>query len=246
MKKLLFLYFIILFQALKSQVIINEIQPANGGIMADDKGDFDDWIELYNTSDAVIDIAGLVLKDNVDTWAIPSGLEETKLQPHSYFILWADDEENEGSFHTNFKLSASNGEFLGLYKADSVTVIDSITFPPMSDGYSYGRCGDDFEWTLFLSSTPTTVNNCPDFIDKNKINDQLEIYVENKEIVLYNKLSAAIYNIKVVDITGKMIFSSKENINNEFRITSNNLKQGIFLIKVWNNKQSYFRKFMLN
>ena len=107
-----------------SQVIINEIQSSNASTVFDNYGEYEDWIEIFNTSDVAVDIGGLVLKDNVDTWQIPLGDTTTILSPKEYFILWADDQVFQGKFHTNFKLSAANGEFLGLYESDSTTVID--------------------------------------------------------------------------------------------------------------------------
>ena len=41
-----------------SPVRLNEILPSNGDGCADDIGERNDWIELYNTSDAAVDLAG--------------------------------------------------------------------------------------------------------------------------------------------------------------------------------------------
>ncbi|MCB0783133.1 MAG: lamin tail domain-containing protein, partial [Flavobacteriales bacterium] len=48
----------------RSQVIINEIGAANLDQFSDSYGEFEDWIELYNTSAAVVDISGWYLSDN--------------------------------------------------------------------------------------------------------------------------------------------------------------------------------------
>ena len=34
--------------AMPGTVVINEAMASNGGVIADDDGDFEDWIELYN------------------------------------------------------------------------------------------------------------------------------------------------------------------------------------------------------
>lgn len=142
-----------------SQVILNEVQSSNTGTINDDNGEYEDWIELHNPGDTELDIGGLVLKDNVDVWRIPEGHAATVIPPHGYFLLWADDEEIEGPFHTNFKLSASNGEYLGLFESDSVTEIESVNIPPLADNHSFGKCGGT-TWNVLTSPTPLLHNDC--------------------------------------------------------------------------------------
>ena len=64
-------------------VFINEFMASNSGVYMDpDFLDFPDWIELYNASDAAVDLTGYFLTDDLsDTtcWQIPSG--ELQLHP---------------------------------------------------------------------------------------------------------------------------------------------------------------------
>ncbi|MFT4662246.1 MAG: hypothetical protein ACI8XB_002534 [Patiriisocius sp.] len=139
------------------QVRLNEMQSANGTTLADGFGEYDDWIEIHNPTAISIEIGGLVLKDQLDTWVIPTGDLSTNIPAGGYFLLWADDQEIQGIFHTNFKL-ASGGEFLGLYAVDGVTVIDSVTLPSMNPDLSFIRC--EFGWEQTVSPTPLADNNC--------------------------------------------------------------------------------------
>ena len=83
---------ILLLQSVFSfgQVVLNEMQSSNTSTLADNFGEYDDWVEIHNPTGDTIDIAGLVLKDQVDTWAIPTGDPSTILPPNGYFLLWAD------------------------------------------------------------------------------------------------------------------------------------------------------------
>ncbi|ROL62268.1 lamin tail domain-containing protein, partial [Bacteroidetes/Chlorobi group bacterium ChocPot_Mid] len=48
----------------------------NDTYIVDDKGNFSDWIELYNSSDAEVSLSGYYLTDNFDTlnmWKMPTG-----------------------------------------------------------------------------------------------------------------------------------------------------------------------------
>ena len=42
-------------------VVINEFMASNVKTIADGQGQFDDWIELYNPSDAPVDVGGWYL-----------------------------------------------------------------------------------------------------------------------------------------------------------------------------------------
>jgi hypothetical protein len=140
-----------------AQVNLNEMQSSNNSTISDNMGEFEDWIEIYNSTANPIEIGGLILKDQIDTWAIPTGDPSTLIPPGGYFLLWADDQEFQGIFHTNFKL-ASGGEFLGLYESDGVTVIDSLTIPALNADDSYMKC--DGGWLQTNMPSPLADNNC--------------------------------------------------------------------------------------
>lgn len=142
-----------------AQPLLSEAQSANTNTLADEFGEYDDWIEIHNPGTEYIDLSGLILKDAVDTWTIPVTDAASIVGPGGYFIIWADDQEVQGMFHTNFKLSAVNGEFLGLYEADGETLIDSIELPPMNDNESHIRC-DDGNWQTTNSPSPYEANGC--------------------------------------------------------------------------------------
>jgi len=76
--------------------------------------------------------------------------ESVTIGPGGYKLFWADDDEEQGPTHTNFKLS-KNGEQIELLGADRVTLIDTITFGAQAEDVSYGRYPDgDSHWQPFL------------------------------------------------------------------------------------------------
>ena len=61
---------------LSAQVVINEVSASNISFNADNFGQYEDWIELYNTTGAPVDISGWYLGDsqtNPMTGRIPAG-----------------------------------------------------------------------------------------------------------------------------------------------------------------------------
>ena len=124
-----------------STVVISEFMASNQSTLADDFGQYSDWIELTNTGVATVDLAGWRLTDdagNPAKWVFPS----RPLAPGGTMIVWASDRNRKlpgADLHTNFKLSAG-GEYLGLYRANG-TLADAYapTFPPQVTDVSYGR-----------------------------------------------------------------------------------------------------------
>ncbi|MCB2199048.1 lamin tail domain-containing protein [bacterium] len=147
-------------------IFINEFLASNGGTHSDEAGDFDDWIELYNSGSVAIDVAGMYLSDtpsdpyifqfpmdNPATTTIPAG---------GFLLIWADNEVEEGALHTNFKLSA-DGESILLHASDQNenVMIDSYTFDAQEEDISEGRVPDGSSNWVFLSTPTPGTSNAP-------------------------------------------------------------------------------------
>ena len=146
-------------------LVINEFMASDNSDsdINDPYGDYDDWIEIYNNSDANIDLAGMYLTDNLGNptkWQVPAGYpSQTTVPTDGFIVFWADDETSEGPLHTNFKLSADNEE-IGLFATDGSTAIDTIVFGPQTTNISYGRYPDaNDNLRFFPTPTPLADNN---------------------------------------------------------------------------------------
>lgn len=78
-KKLLLLTPLILLTIItgSTQVVINEYSAANYTDVADNYGEYEDWIELYNAGVASVDLSGYYLSDREDEptkYSIPAGV----------------------------------------------------------------------------------------------------------------------------------------------------------------------------
>ena len=127
-----------------SDVVINELMASNTDSIMDAQGEHDDWIELHNVSDHVINLAGMYLSDdrtNPRKWQFP---KQTTIAPKGYLIVWADsDVDSQTELHTNFNLSKS-GETLILVDTDERhnQVLDSIKFGVQKEDIAIGRSPD--------------------------------------------------------------------------------------------------------
>lgn len=118
------------------KLVINEVVAANNTSGADEAGDFDDWVEIYNGSDEAINMEGIFLSDNHGNrtkFVFP----DIVLEAGEVITVWCDDEVVEGELHAPFRLSA-NGEEVGLYNQDT-TSLDYVRYGAMADDIAIGR-----------------------------------------------------------------------------------------------------------
>ncbi len=140
---------------------INEFLAANDTINEDPQGDYDDWIEIFNTGNSSIDLSGMYLTDDLtepDKWQFPQGIT---INAGEFLLVWADKdtEDNPSGLHASIKLSAG-GEEIGLYDTDGLTLLDSIVFGDQVDDISYGRYPDGSDnWYPMNPPSPLSENN---------------------------------------------------------------------------------------
>ena len=98
-------------------LMITEFMAGNSNTIVDNHGATEDWIEIKNTGINAVDLGDKYLTDDLtkpDKFRLPG----ISLEPDQYYIIWADNDKEQGPNHANFKLSAS-GESIGLF--DSYT-----------------------------------------------------------------------------------------------------------------------------
>ena len=213
------------FYSIQSQlqtgnVVINEVMSNNVTSVTDASGKFEDWIELYNTTNFPISTAGLFLTDSagiLHKWELPNHT----IPDNGYAIIWADEDGGQGDMHANFKLS-NLGEQLILTNTDSV-LIDSITYLPQADDIAFARSPNGSG--SFIIQVPTFNSN----------NDFVNSITENKELIkVYpNPFSNTIQwdsfeRVEVRDLLGKLIYTD-ENTN---LVQTSNWDSGVYFISL--------------
>lgn len=170
-------------QKSNSKLVINEVLVDNQTNFQDDYGVHSGWIEIFNKAYSTADLAGCLLKvssqpgDTV-TYFIPKGDVLTSIKPRQHTLFWADGNPRRGTFHTNFVLSKTNANWIGLYDSgkkllDQVVVSAGI----LAANQSYARVGDaSAEWEVKGASadkyvTPSTNNQT---IESNPKMDKFE------------------------------------------------------------------------
>ncbi len=136
---------------------INEWMADNQTTVADPAdGDFDDWIEIYNSGTEPIDLSGYSLTDDPaqpDFWQFPPN---TRIAGNSFLLVWADGEPEQtqatGDLHSSFRLNAA-GETISLYSPTGLRV-DQVQFGRQEPDQSQARLPDG--GTIADRNTPLT------------------------------------------------------------------------------------------
>ncbi len=142
----------IAWPVVSSPITINEILAQNLTGAIDELGQREDWVELYNTSNAPVDISGMWLSDSlvVLKYQFPVG---TIVPANGVVRVWCDEDGTQGPLHANFKLSTT-GETVVLYDNTGLALVEYRDFGPQSADVSTGRMNDgSTPWVTF--PTPT-------------------------------------------------------------------------------------------
>ncbi len=111
---------------------INEVMVQNDSNYVDDYGLRPAWIELYNSSYAPMEISSVYLTNDPaepKKYPVPLGDVNTEIPPRQHVVFWADGDPNKGTFHLSFELTPGQDNWIGIYDANGITLIDSITVP---------------------------------------------------------------------------------------------------------------------
>ncbi|MGJ8638608.1 MAG: lamin tail domain-containing protein [Opitutaceae bacterium] len=147
---------------LPGEPIISEFLASNASGHLDEDGEHSDWIEIYNPTDASVNLAGYHLTDDpllLTKWTFPS----VSLAAGEYLVVFAsaNDRSVAGSeLHTNFSLSDS-GEYLALVKPDGSTIVLDFLpeYPEQETDFSYGYDAVALKDGYFIEPTPGAANN---------------------------------------------------------------------------------------
>ncbi len=215
-------------------VVINEFMASNDTTVADQDGDFDDWVELYNNSTDAVDISGYQLADDASEltqFIFPDG---TIMQPDSYIIVWADKDLDQAGYHADFKLSAS-GE--SIYLADATgNILDSVVFGEQITDATYGR---------YPNGTGDFRDLVPTFGAENmKSSGIFAVWEDNSAVRIFPNPAYSSFTIERVDgqyddtvveiynMQGSKLYQA--NINNAHTIATDSWSRGLYLVRVGN------------
>ena len=140
----------------KEDLLINEIMNNNTKYIAQNGGQYYDWIELKNNSTQPINLGDYYIS-STDNDFKQFKLPNVTLDPGKFYVLIASGNEkltNSKYVHTNFKIALAEGVYLS--KDDRIVDAAYISGTPVNQ--SYGR-GKDGGFYYITTPTPGGENN---------------------------------------------------------------------------------------
>lgn len=138
---------------------INEVMPSNVTAWADNAGQFDPWIELYNAEAGPVDLTDYRLSNAYSDpapWAFPSGLV---IAAGERLVIWADAQTNQtdsGFVHASFALDPVSGSVvLARAYASQLLVLDALDYDQIGADFSFGSYPEGSPRTRQVFHTPT-------------------------------------------------------------------------------------------
>jgi PA14 domain/CotH kinase protein/Bacterial Ig domain/Lamin Tail Domain/Chitobiase/beta-hexosaminidase C-terminal domain/Divergent InlB B-repeat domain len=121
--------------AAQGGVLINEVHAANWKGDADEDGDAEDWLELYNPAGTEVDLSGYGLTNNTRSpfrWAFPAG---QKIGPQAYLRVWLSKKNRSTlgqPLHASFNLdNGADSIFLSASNATAAGILVDSTKPAL-------------------------------------------------------------------------------------------------------------------
>ncbi len=215
-------------------VVINEFLASNDSLsgIADQDGEFDDWIELYNNTNHDIDLSNVYLSDKFSkpqAWQFPA---DTFIKANSYLIVWADKDTDQEGLHAKIKLS-SKGENLLLTNGDG-SFIDSLTFGEQTTNVAYARVPNGTGDFIFKAPTFNGTNVPEATIELNDDNI-VKVYpvpTDNYLTVEFEENDE--YQVKVLNAMGQ-VFLSENMSDKRNRLDISRLRTGQYILQIYSN-----------
>jgi hypothetical protein len=211
-------------------VVINEFVASNETGATDADGQYDDWIEFYNTTDSDISLSGTYLSDNFTNptkWAFP---ENAVVPANGYLTIWADENGGQVGVHTNFKLSALGEELVFGYSDG--TILDTHVYGAQFADRSVARC-ENGSGPFIDNVLPTfgAFNECIVGVDEEQEFSSFEVYPNPATDFIQIDGTSSIEYIHILSSTGQLVTTIFINNYASIRFEISDLANGIYLLQ---------------
>jgi hypothetical protein len=201
---------------------LSEFMASNTRTLADENGEFSDWIEIYNPSGLTVNLAGWSLTDSTNTlteWRFPA----TNLVGGGFLVVFASEKDRRipgAQLHTNFRLSAG-GEYLALVSPEGVVASEfRARFPPQAPDVSHGfaHFGEPPLYTagtngvFFIAPTPGAAN-LGGVITPGPVIAQVKhtpnVPLDHEDVVVTARITPSFSAVSTVTVRYRVMFSNE-------------------------------------
>jgi hypothetical protein len=208
-------------------LVINEIMAGNVTAVADQNGEYDDWVELYNGNNFSLNLNGYFLSDNeneLTKWTFPN----ITIPANDYLIVWCDTAGGtQSGLHTTYRLSADQEE---VYLTDPTgTVVDAVHFVNMITDKGYARVPNGSGVMQYQTHTYDATNQNGTGINDVYISGNMRVYPNPSNSRIY--ILGATKGVSVFNMMGQEVFAKQEVES----VDISSWENGIYFVKSGNS-----------
>ena len=220
--------------AVVSGLVINEIMAGNFSAIADQSGEYDDWVELYNGNNFSVNLDGYYLSDSendLTKWSFPN----VSISANDYLIIWCDTAGGtQPGLHTTYRLSADQEE---VYLTDPIgNVIDAVHFVNMITDQGYARVPNGTGTMKYQTHTYDGNNQLISSVISESLDSRIRVYPNPSNNRIY--ILGASGEISIFNAMGQKIYS-EENIKS-FNMSS--WESGVYFVKAGDSVVKVIKK----
>ncbi len=247
----------------RAGLYINEISPDNTTYV-DTLYKYEDWIEIYNSSNNPINLAGYYISNNKTKKELfqfsDKEKESTTVPAREYAIIWCSKKPERGIMHTNFKLSKEGG-CIYLSKSNNkneIELIDSLHYNETDENITSGRYPDagetivTFNNASFKEKNIYSSYNITSYIEKYPLVTEINelkanastpnIYINANHTELFVQCEEG-SSLRIIDLNGTIIQQKSELLpRNTINISEFNC--GTYIIILENSVERKVLKFI--
>lgn len=220
------------------KLVINEFCASNNTINTDENGQFEDWIEIHNNGDTTIVLLGYSLSDDIDDlgqWSFP----DVSISSGEYMLIWADKDEEDGTLHTNFKLSAGGD---AIYLSYGKEIRDEVTFGGQTTDITTGRYPDGTGPFVLMEPSPEAFNSGRRLSVKKMLEYGVSVFPNPVTNRLFVQSEIA-GDIEIINSNGQVLFNGVANKGiNQYDMTM--LTSGLYFLILHNDRTRITKKLL--
>jgi hypothetical protein len=200
---------------------------ANFSEVADQDGEYDDWVELYNGNSFSLNLSGYYLSDSendLTKWTFPN----VTIPANDYLIIWCDTAGGtQSGLHTTYRLSADQEEVY--LTAPTGIVIDAVHYVNMPTDMGYARVPNGTGPLQYQTQTYDAANQNGTGIANINLSGKMRVYPNPSNNRIY--ILGATESIAIFNMMGQKVYTDKK-INS---VDISSWKNGIYLVRSGNS-----------
>tara|TARA_B100000575_G_scaffold94823_1_gene75563 strand:+ start:1371 stop:3704 length:2334 start_codon:yes stop_codon:yes gene_type:complete len=222
MKKFIVLYILFFFTFLNSNsqnIIINEIMSSNESSILDKDGDSSDWLEIYNSSNQILNLENFSISDDIkslDKWKFPS----IEIYPQNFLLIFCSGKDilDINELHTSFKINQSGEQLFLVNNKKQIISSTPAVYIPKNQSFGSVIDGDSIR-DFFIKPSPGSSNTLsnPIYFSHSSgfysTDFHLELLSNVKNNQIYYTIDGSIPNHKSLLYNNPILITNNNNYN---------------------------------